>query len=163
MEYMPIREEVTPGHILELLKQATTLGDVVKVFDVVAPLLAEDILKAKVDEDTRFRFQRYSDTDLRVMAILTLGEIGEKLNTIFDLIRNFSEKVDLPEDRLYHNIIGTIKALAILYADAEGGESLGNIMTQLLRIELALNADYINIVNKIYKEIERPQSATAWA
>jgi len=163
MEYKPTEEEITPGHILELLKQATTLGEVVKIYKVVAPLLAKDILKANVDDDTRFRFQGYSDTDLKVMAILTLGEIGEMLNTIFDLIRNFAEKVDLPEDRLYHNIMATIKTLAILYADAEGGESLGNIASRLLQIEMGLNTNYINIINKIYKEIDRPQSATAWA
>jgi hypothetical protein len=160
----PTEEEVTPGHILELLKQATTLGEVVKVYDVVAPQLAKDILKADADDvETRYRFEGYSDTDLKVMAILTLGEIGEKLNTIFNLIRNFAEKVDLPEDILYHKIIATIKVLAILYADAEGGESLGNIMSRLLQIEMGLNADYINIVNKIYKEIDRPQSATVEA
>jgi hypothetical protein len=159
----PTEEEVTPGHILELLKQAATLGDVVKIYKVVAPLLAKDILKADIDEETRYRFRGYSDTDLKVMAILTLGEIGEKLNTISDLIRNFAEKVDLPEDKLYHNIIATIKTLALLYADAEGEESLGNIMSRLLQIEMGLNAIYLNIVNKIYKEIDRPQSATVEA
>ena len=160
----PTEEEVTPGHILELLKQATTLGDVVKVYDVVAPLLAKDILKANADDvETRYRFQGYSDADLKAMAVLTLGEIGEKLNIIYNLIRTFAEKVDLPEDLLYHKIMSTIKVLAILYADAEGGESLGNILSRLLVTAMALNTDYINIVNKIYKEIDRPQSATAWA
>jgi hypothetical protein len=164
MMYKPTEEEVTPGHILELLRQATALGDVVKVYDVVAPLLAKDILKANADdEETRYRFGGYSDTDLKVMAILTLGGIGEKLYSIFDLIRNFAEKVDLPEDILYHKIIATIKALAILYADAEGGESLGNITSRLLQIKMGLDANYINIVNKIYKEIDRPQSATVEA
>lgn len=163
MMYKPTEEEVTPGHILELLKQATTLGDVVRVYNVVAPLLAKDILKANIDEETRYRFEGYSDTDLKAMAILTLGEIGEKLNTIYNLIRDFAEKVDLPEDRLYHSIIATIKVLAILYADAEGGESLGNIMSRLLQIEMGLNANYLNIINKIYKEIDRPQSATVEA
>ena len=163
MMYKPTEEEVTPGHILELLKQATTLGDVVRVYNVVAPLLAKDILKANIDEETRYRFEGYSDTDLKAMAILTLGKIGEKLNTIYNLIRDFAEKVDLPEDRLYHSIIATIKVLAILYADAEGGESLGNIMSRLLQIEMGLNANYLNIINKIYKEIDRPQSATVEA
>lgn len=160
----PTEEEVTPGHILELLKQATTLGDVVKVYDVVAPLLAKDILKANADDvETRYRFQGYSDTDLKAMAVLTLGEIGEKLNIIYNLIRTFAEKVDLPEDLLYHKIMSTIKVLAILYADAEGGESLGNILSRLLVTAMALNADYTNIINKIYEEIDRPQSATARA
>ncbi len=97
------------------------------------------------------------------MAILTLGRIGEKLDIIYNLIRTFAEKVDLPEDMLYHKIISTIKVLAILYADAEGGESLGNILSRLLVTAMSLNADYINIVNKIYKEIDRPQSATVEA
>ena len=163
MMYKPTEEEVTPGHILELLRQATTLGDVVRVYDVVAPLLARDILKANIDVETRYRFQGYSDTDLKVMAILTLGRIGEKLDIIYNLIRTFAEKVDLPEDILYHKIMSTIKVLAILYADAEGGESLGNILSRLLVTATSLNADYIKIVNKIYKEIDRPQSATVEA